>query len=531
MFRNLAAILLILTSCLAQAGVNPRNGNFYISYTDYRNESGGHTLEVKRTYNSQSTYAGWFGMGWGTPFEMRLTVMPDGSAVITEVGGGANSYFHDESRPRDMARIEQGVARIVQAARARDKLSADAAAALSKKLMADEEARLAAVRKYGVSGELSPEVTLSAVGYGYCAGTLRRTDTGYQRDNGCGQIADFDAQQRLVRLTESDGYRLDLRYEGAHPVELSDTDGKRLRLSWNPQGQVAQMETEQTCNDKQGKHPCRATYSYDLRGNLIESRDVEGNHYRYEYDDRSNMTHIRYVDGSHADISYDASDAVTSLTLRTGEHEFYEYSTDPADPEHTYTQVRKVSADGEETTRRFEYGRSRTASGERGASRYVEGEGINQATTEVDEKGRITRKVLGDGRYIEYRYDPVSGKVAAVKLNGGLSARYRYNSEGDVSHADSSDGLSVDFRYDALKHITEMRTRQADGRRHVLRIKYNAADKPIELRQDKLAPISVKYDDDGEISDVQSPNGAEAALAVTQTFQTLLAILNMAKLP
>ena len=54
------------------AGVNYKNGNFYVSYTDIVVPGGGKDLEITRTYNSHSTKAGWFGMGWGSDFETRL---------------------------------------------------------------------------------------------------------------------------------------------------------------------------------------------------------------------------------------------------------------------------------------------------------------------------------------------------------------------------------------------------------------------------------------------------------------------------
>ena len=65
---------MIVFSASLSAGVNLKNGNFYISYTDIIVPGGGHDLEVVRTYNSRATGTGWFGFGWGSDFETHLSV-------------------------------------------------------------------------------------------------------------------------------------------------------------------------------------------------------------------------------------------------------------------------------------------------------------------------------------------------------------------------------------------------------------------------------------------------------------------------
>ncbi len=87
------ALVTLLLSSFANAGVNLKNGNFYISYTDIVVPGGGKKLEITRTYNSKATEIGWFGFGWGSEFETRLEVSADGSVVIHEHGTGAKSRF------------------------------------------------------------------------------------------------------------------------------------------------------------------------------------------------------------------------------------------------------------------------------------------------------------------------------------------------------------------------------------------------------------------------------------------------------
>ena len=70
---KLLGIITFLFPLLAFSGVNLKNGNFYISYTDIIVPGGGHDLEIVRTYNSKSTDRGWFGFGWGSDYETYLS--------------------------------------------------------------------------------------------------------------------------------------------------------------------------------------------------------------------------------------------------------------------------------------------------------------------------------------------------------------------------------------------------------------------------------------------------------------------------
>src|SRR6218665_377413 len=93
-FKQLTlALIVLMMSVYASAGVNLKNGNFYISYTDIVVPGGGKKLEITRTYNSKSTEVGWFGFGWGSEFETKLELSADGSIVIHEHGSGAKTRF------------------------------------------------------------------------------------------------------------------------------------------------------------------------------------------------------------------------------------------------------------------------------------------------------------------------------------------------------------------------------------------------------------------------------------------------------
>lgn len=246
-------LAILLTAPLAaSAGVPPQNANFYITYNDVSLKSGDHELEITRTYNSKSTDHGWFGYGWGSTYETRLVVLPDGSAVVKESGNGATTYY----RTQDLNAIREGVKRIVQVAAARENLTQEAADQLAAQLLSDEEKRLEEVIKY----EIKTELPIGAALADYCGkGSLTRVAEGYSRKdcNRFGQavpVTDtFDLQGRLIRRTTNDGYAIVINYREDGGAQIHDTVGQNIELSWTPEGRVAHVKGEKV----------EVTYTYE----------------------------------------------------------------------------------------------------------------------------------------------------------------------------------------------------------------------------------------------------------------------------
>ena len=117
----------------AYAGVNLKNGNFFISYTDVIVSGAGKPLEITRTYNSKSTEMGWFGFGWGSEFETHLKISADGSVIVQENGAGALTRF----TPKRKVDAKKAAQRIVNAMKKKSKLSGANAKKLVKKLARD----------------------------------------------------------------------------------------------------------------------------------------------------------------------------------------------------------------------------------------------------------------------------------------------------------------------------------------------------------------------------------------------------------
>ena len=171
---------------------------------------------------------------------------------------------------------------------------------------------------------------------------------------------------------------------------------------------------------------------------------------------------------------------------------------------------------------------SRQVAIEQSGNRDAVGINGDRSGTELDSMGRIVRKVDADGVVSEYVYHPQSGKLILVFSND-LRTEFHYDSRGNLVRAENSKDLVIDLEYGETTLI--QRIVEVDGvnkRRHELTFKYNAAGRPTVIALAGMGKIDVEYDEQGEISKVNSKQGARMALQVTQIFQKLLSVVSVA---
>lgn len=507
---------LLLLPVLASAGVNTKNGNFYITYRDFVQESDGHELDINRTYNSKATEVGWFGFGWGSIFETRMIVMPDGSVVVHEQGAGRENYYS----PEDSSQLQAGVEKIVAVVAERDKLDQEAAAGLRQKLLANADLRTSKVVKYGIQAELPEGATVQSSG---CS-VITRHKNEYQRttcegSNYFGSGTDyFDLAGRLIRHEEGD-YKFTIHYAGKHPDRIEDSLGQKVFLVWNMSGHI-QMAWPGT-----GK-PVE-TYSYDESGNLLKANEIAGNVYNFQYDSNHNMTQIRYIDNTHVDMQYDEKSCITSVTELDGSKTTYAYRTDPNNESHYWTTVTRTEATGEQSSREHEFSLTTDATGVEKLASMSRTEGQRKQDIILDDQGRVKRVNKSNGSFAEYTYHPNLNKVSAVVTNEGKT-EFEYNKAGDLIRAKNSQGQLITLGYDSKKQINRMvETDKSRHTRRELTFKYNAQGKPAKIKLAGKGEINVEYDEHGEIAKVESKQGAKMALQVTEAFQLLLSVVKV----
>lgn len=508
-------IALLLVPVAASAGVMLQNGNFYITYQDITLEAGPHKLALARTYNSFASQIGWFGAGWGSQFETRLIAMPDGTAAIHENGNGGINYY----RPAGKVDVAAGVEQILQAAVQREHLAPEAAASLRGKLAADEELRMRKVKDYGMQAELAAGSELSS---DQCVGArLLRVADGYKRRNCYGGDDYFDLQGRMTRHEEDDGYQIRASYAGARPETISDSAGNTIKLAWTASGRLQDASTN-------GKH--HLIYSYSGKNELVKSNDVNGNQYVYDYDSNQNLTRITYIDQSTMRIEYVSPESgrVSSVTDRHGEQVRYEYRSDPADPQHTWTKVTTLSAAGKQLVSNYEFQNERTVTGEERTRPVAISNSNDLRAIAYDDQGRVVRKTNASGGVIEFVYHPRSGKLILV-VSKGLTTAFYYDGDGKLTSARNTAGQRIDLDYantSSIQRIVETDSREK--LRRELTFKYNDNEKPVEITMAGKGKIVVEYDDKGEILHVRSDQGQEMAMQVVAVFQNLMEVVRVA---
>lgn len=529
-------LLLFLIPATAFAGVNLKNGNFYISYTDIIVPGGGHDLEISRTYNSKSTEKGWFGFGWGSDYETFLNVSADGSVVVHENGSGAQTRF----TPREAVDPVSAANKIIEAMRKRTSVTTQVAKALKVKLTNDAELRQAYARKFNVKAQLANGTILYSNTRGLQQ--VHKVKSGFKRVYNDGKIQFFNANGKLSKIKDKHGYEISFKYKNGNLLKIKDSQAKQLFFDWFQNGRIKSISSTAKKNTK-----------YKFEGDdLVESVDVAGNTFSYSYDANHNMKSISYKDGSKMQVNYTPkTQFVASIKSRSGDLTKYKYDSNPKNPDyHYWTIVTKRSPTGKEVSNRYEYEVKARPDGSQYTYRIltkINGlktetiyseccslplkitRGNHVTSFEYNKKGLLTKKTSTKGDYIELKYHKKFNKITRVVNKKGWT-NFKYDEKsGNLSKAENSNGKSVLLLYDRKGRITKMHdyNKQTKKKRSLSFI-YNAQGKPVEIKMDKIGKINVQYDNYGEIKKVESKAGHKMALQVTQAFQSLLAIVKPA---
>jgi YD repeat-containing protein len=531
----LFSAVLALMSVDAFPGVNLKNGNFYVSYTDIVVPGGGKKLEITRTYNSRSADDGWFGLGWGSDFETYITVSADGSVIVHENGSGASTRF----TPKTAVDPKVAADKIVSILKSKNSLPDKAASELASKLVKDAELR----RDYEAKLDIQTKIADGTILYSNERGMqeVHKTSDGYKRVYSDGKVELFNNNGKLTKTTEKSGYSISLNYKGKELESIKDSQAKQLFFSWYPDGKVKNIWS---AGDK------KVEYKFKDK-DLIESKDIEDNLYKYSYDTNHNLVKIGYSDSTEMKINYDSkTQMVASINDKNGEVTKYEYGQNPKNPEfHYWTIVTAPGFDGKPVANRYEYEIKTKPDGSQYTYRILTE--INNLKTETiyseccglplkisrgkevtnfeyNAKGLLLKKNSTNGEFVNIDYDDSINKITKVVNNAGWT-QFTYDKQGNLAKALNSAGKAVLLVYDRNGRITKMVDNDSKtNEKRTLSFIYNALGKPVEISMDNVGKINVDYDNYGEIKKVESKAGHKMALQVTQAFQNLLSIVKPA---
>ena len=540
--RNALILTGLALASSAYSGVNLKNGNYYISYTDIIVPGTGQSLDMTRTYNSKSTEKGWFGFGWGNLFETKLIKSPDGCVVVHEHGAGGKTRFC----PKNPVDPKKAAQKIVDAMRTKSPMTGTAEKNLLNRLENNSELRHVMARKFGVQSNIAKGTKLYSNERGIQS--VEVTAEGFTRLSNDGKKEYFDTQGRLTKTKDKNNYVVEFTYKNKELYSIKDSFAKQIYFSWYSNGKVKQMWS---AKDKM------ASYKYD-GDDLVYSKDIGGNEYSYEYDSNHNLTKIVYNPNRKKGVAEDSMKMeyepktyfISKITDRNGEETTYKYGADSKNPkDHYWTEVTRKGFNNKLVTNKYEYEIKTRPDGSRYTYRImtkINGVGTETIYSECcglplkiargkivtnfeyNDKGLLTKKSSTKGDFVEIKYDKVHNKISEVKNASGLT-KFKYDKKGNLREAQNSAGKAVLLIYDRNGKINKMVDKDTKTKKtRTLTFKYNALGKPVEIDMSKVGKIQVAYDNYGEIKRVESKQGHKMALQVTQAFQNLLAIVKPA---
>jgi YD repeat-containing protein len=336
-------------------------------------------------------------------------------------------------------------------------------------------------------------------------------------------------------------------------AKLVDNFNRKMFFTFNSQGFLESIE---------GENSKKAEFKYNGMGELVQSKDVDGNSYTYGYGDakkgdgghRHNMTEVGYSDKTSMQVEYfgrNKQESVKMVKDRDGTQTGYAYETDSSDRGHYWVAVNVKATDGKEiSSSKYEYNIKHKADGEewtyklttvldgdRTETTYNECCGLpllikhggEETAFVYDVKGHVTKKTT-PSEVTELTYDPKVSKVSKVvrysKLNKKQTSwsMFSYDGKGNLVVAKNSEAKGVQLFYDANGRIRSL----VDQSHRRIDFKYNENSKPVEITDPALGTITVSYTNSGEIKKVESTAGRKIALQVTSAFQNLLDIIRPA---
>ena len=542
LFFAVKLLLLLTLPAFVFSGVNLKNGNFYISYTDHSfSKTSG--FELTRTYNSKATEIGLFGFGWGSEIETRLFLIGDGSVLIKEHGSGANTFF-DAVQPDEDA-FTNCINQITAAALEKGDLDNNPAAIneYKQKLRNNREQRILKWKQYVLTGLLQLPVVPPGAKWNsreWGSQTLEKTESGFRRRYSNGSFDEFSQDGLFTERYNASGTLLySMQYNKKDQLErLADNLGNQLFFTYNNDGFVTSI-----------KSPVGfSTYQYTDQ-NLVESVDAGKNNYRFEYDAIHNLTTIRYTDGSSFLIDYyPVTYFVKQITERNGKRTEYVYvnfykDDGSVNDDHyaTYT-IKENEYTGQPDSNYYEYEMRTGINGARYTYRIyqrvnsVVNETVYNETCQQPALTRRGKQVVTyvynpacqitykeDNQYqVRMEYDPEVRKLIRLeRLSRTDSSRtvstFSYNRSGDLLRAEDADGW-VELSYNGQKKIAEMKYEGG-----TLLFEYNKAGKPVVIEVKGGGKLLVTYKDNGEIDTVKSSdNNSQTSLQITRAFQVLL---------
>ncbi|PPI48668.1 type IV secretion protein Rhs [Rathayibacter toxicus] len=495
------------TTGYADDPVNTATGNFLEAEVDLGFSGGCASLEFSRSYNSLDDRSAAFGRGWSSIADERLRLADDGATWVLR--DGREIFFPREG---------DGWARAVG----------------ENCWLVSEGEHLV------VSGNDGSRREFSSSGRWLSASTGPGTRV----------WADYDVQERLVRLRHERGRWIDIEWAQDRIVVVTASDGRRMeyeyehdrlvaatgplgsrRYGWNEDGLLASV------TDVGGV--VEVANTYDARRRVVTQRSPFGRVTRYAYlpgrttvvsdedgtrsntwiaDARGRLVGVIDSHGRRQSMSFDARGNLLSVTERNGAVTAHAY-------DERGRRVRTVTESGADITYGYDsHDRVTTVVAEAGAVtsyEYPDDDSRNPCVLSDPEGGRttliwsaglLTEAIDPVGVAVRFHYDE-HGELIATTNAEGQTARLERDAAGRVTAAVSPSGARTQLRYDDAGRLVSHR----DALGATWRYEHDSGSRVSAIIDPLGARTVMEHGEHGEVTRTIDPLGR----AVTRLFDDL----------
>lgn len=539
--RQLFFTAVILFSFLsAKAGVNIKNGNFYISYTDH-DLTAFNGFDITRTYNSHATGKGLFGYGWGSEFETRLYIIGDGNLLVIEYGAGTWNTF--SMADQNEALLTQCINQLVKAAVKNEDIQNNPVEVnrFRRNMRNNLSERLKKWVRYSQQGlvksPLLPEGTRwQSMDLGY--NELVKTKTGFKRTTDDGRFDLFNTNGYLVGHYTAEGklvYSISYNEKG-QITQLKDKGNNLFFFAFTKEGFVQSVKSRQ------------GTSYYWYKGNaLVKTKDIANNVYRHEYDSAYNMTAIYYTDRSPMRIEYENTTLFCKkITEPNGRITEYVYNSfydaqGNVDGNHYATWVFSTEKPGSKTdSSYFEYELKDKADGSTYQYRYVYRknddlfEEINNESCEMPDTTRRNNKTITykynnncvtveketDSLIVKAEIDSVWNKASKItyfnkRTQITRTKLFTYNEAGNPVQI-NEDGKITSIAYTSAQKLASVKNKDKE-----FIYRYNSFQQLQSVTLACIGELLFVYNKTGELLRTESKKGKEVAAEIEASYKEM----------
>ncbi|WP_063901097.1 RHS repeat-associated core domain-containing protein [Burkholderia ubonensis] len=470
-------------------------------------------LEWDRYYSSHDTHAGAVGVGWQTPADIRLELLPNDGSI------GATAYFPDHATAYDTLPAAEG-----WPARVYDWQHGHALYRLDDRIVL--RTRTGIEYGFGLPPRWQHRVAMLEGDVRLKLHVERISDL-----NGNAWVFERDEHERLTRIAEwtRDGAT-------ARVIECVKRDSGQDRASG---GMHAGWLIGLTLIDAGGHAHPLVTYEHDRECNLCAAVDAMAHPHRYDYDDGHRM--LSHTSARGVSFYYHhcvVEDGVWCVDHAWGDDGLFDYrftydrvrmETRITDSR-GYTSVLQLNERGMPVAEIDPLGSLTSYRYDAQWRMNAETDPAGRSTSwEYDRCGNLVAQTLPDGSAIRTEYD-VDHRPVCVTLPGGRQWRYEWDAQGNLLAQATPSGATWHYAYERCgqpikytgpRGVINLYEYDRDGHLaaltdalgHRTRYRHDSRGNLVEVIDACGQASRYEYDRNGNLTRAIEPGGSEVHFA------------------